>query len=128
MTEECEKWNNRTEPMHTLLAIIDRVTITIRDIAFNLKIGVIKPQAMKQIVNFYNNAPRKTLSKYAGFPVTPTMAQNDAKLEWYIVRKIMQHNHIIMHDLEFKLDEGTRVKAYNEKDPFAKRRTVIRPG
>ena len=93
MTDEYRKWNNKTEPMHTSLAIIDRVTRTICDIAFNLKIGIIRLQAMKKIVDLYNNAPHKTLSKYAGFAVTPTMVQNDEKLESYIVRKIMQHNY-----------------------------------
>ena len=40
----------------------------------------------------------------------------------------MQLNYTIIKDLEFKLDKGTRVKIYNDKDPFAKWRTIIRPG
>ena len=52
MTNEYKKWNNRTEPMHTSLVIIDRVTRTIQDIAFNLKIGVIRPNAMKKLFIF----------------------------------------------------------------------------
>ena len=128
MTDEYQKWNNKTEPIHSSLSIIDRVTRTIRDIAYNLKIGIISPQAMKRIVDIYNNAPHKTLSKYAEFIVTPSMVQNDKKLESYIVRKIMQHNYTILNDLEFKLEKGTRVKIYNDKNPLTKRRTIIRPG
>ena len=127
MKDESEKWNNKTEPMHGSLGIIDRITRTIRDMAYNMKIGVILPPDMKKIVEYYNNAPHKGLSKYAGFSITPLMVQNDPKLEEWIVRKIMQKNYEVMNRKGFKLKRGTEVKVYNEKDSLSKRRTVIRP-
>ena len=48
------------------------------------------------------------------------MVQPEPKLETYIVIKIMQGSHTIMNDLEFKLNKGTCVKWYNEKDPITK--------
>ena len=128
MIDESNKWNKKTEPLHGSLAIIDRVTRTIRDIAYNMHIGVILPPDMEKIVNIYNNAPHKGLSKWAGFSVTPSMVQNDPKLEEYIVRKIVQANHNVMNKKGFQLKEGTEVKVYNEKDSLTKRRTVIQPG
>ena len=110
------------------LGIIDRVTRTIRDIAYNMKVGVILPNVMEKIVEYYNNAPHKGLSKWAGFSVTPQMVMNDKRLEEYIVRKIVQANHEIMNRLGFQLKEGTEVKVYNEKDSLTKRRSVIQPG
>ena len=128
MIDESNKWNKKTEPLHGSLAIIDRVTRTIRDIAYNMHIGVILPPDMEKIVNIYNNAPHQGLSKWAGFSVTPSMVQNDPKLEEYIVRKIVQANHNVMNKKGFQLKEGTEVKVYNEKDSLTKRRTVIQPG
>ena len=128
MKDESKKWNKKTEPIHGSLGIIDRVTRTIRDMAYNMKIGVILPPDMKKIVEYYNNAPHKGLSKYAGFSVTPSMVQNDSNLEEWIVRKIMQKNYEIMNRKGFKLNSGTNVKVYNEKDSLSKRRTVIQPG
>ena len=127
MKDESNKWNKKTEPMHGSLAIIDRATRTIRDMAYNMKIGVILPPDMQKIVEYYNNAPHKGLSKYAGFSVSPSMVQNDPKLEEWIVRKIMQKNYEVMNRKGFKLKRGTEVKVYNEKDSLSKRRTVIRP-
>ena len=128
MIDESNKWNKKTEPLHGSLAIVDRVTRTIRDIAYNMHIGVILPPDMEKIVNIYNNAPHQGLSKWAGFSVTPSMVQNDPKLEEYIVRKIVQANHNVMNKKGFQLKEGTEVKVYNEKDSLTKRRTVIQPG
>ena len=128
MIDESNKWNKKTEPLHGSLAIIDRVTRTIRDIAYNMHIGVILPPDMEKIVEYYNNAPHKGLSKWAGFSVTPSMVHNDKRLEEYIVRKIVQANHEIMNRRGFQLKEGTEVKVYNEKDSLTKRRTVIQPG
>ena len=128
MIDESNKWNKKTEPLHGSLGIIDRVTRTIRDIAYNMKVGVILPNVMEKIVEYYNNAPHKGLSKWAGFSVTPQMVMNDKRLEEYIVRKIVQANHEIMNRLGFQLKEGTEVKVYNEKDSLTKRRSVIQPG
>ena len=49
----------------------------------------------------------------AGFSVTPSMVQNDPKLEEYIVRRIVQANHEVMNKQDFQLQEGTGVKVYN---------------
>jgi hypothetical protein len=74
--------NSKTkeEPQHRKLGIIDRVTRTIRDIAFANHWETISPTEMQWIVNAYNQAPHKTLSELMGFDVSPNIAQNDKEL------------------------------------------------
>lgn len=123
-----EQKHAKTDPMHGSLGILDRVVRTLRDMAYNMKIGVIKPDDMRELVQQYNNAPHKTLSKYAGMMVTPNMVQNDPELEEFIVKRICQLNYDIINNKGFRLSEGTPVKLYNERDTLAKRRSVIQPG
>ena len=118
----------KTDPLHGSLGIIDRVIRTIRDMAYNMHVGNITPRIMTEIVRQYNNAPHKTLSKYAGFPVSPKMAQEDPALEEYIVRRICQENYNIMSSNGFSIPKGTKVKVYNETDKMLKRRSINQPG
>lgn len=116
----------KSEPQHTSLGIVDRVIRTIRDMGWNMKAKIITPKVMEEIVKQYNSAPHKTLSLYAGFPVTPTMVQNDADLEEYITREIMKENYNITQSGKLRI--GEKVKVYNVPDPMIKRRTMIVPG
>ena len=118
----------KTDPMHGSLGILDRVVRTLRDMAYNMKVGIITPGIMEDLVNQYNNAPHTTLSKYAGFEVSPQMVQDDEELENYIIRQIMKENDDIMNRHGFMLKNGSKVKIYNEKDSMSKRRSVIQPG
>ena len=124
------KFANKSDPLHSALGIIDRVIRTIRDMAYNMKIDPnhITPNIMIEIVNQYNNAPHSGLSKYAGFDVSPLIAQNDKELEDYIVRKICQCNYEVVNTPGYQLHSGDKVKVYNEKDSMSKRREVIQPG
>ena len=118
----------KTDPLHGSLGIIDRVIRTIRDMAYNMQIGVITPLDMDDIVKQYNHAPHKGLSKWAGFVVSPQMVNDDPELEEFIVRKICQENYNVMSTPGFTLNEGAHVKVYNEKDAMNKRRSIIQPG
>ena len=93
-----------------------------------MRIGVITPNIMNDIVKQYNHAPHKGLSKWAGFAVTPKMVNDDPDLEEYIVRRICQANYNVMNTPGFKLNEGVHVKVYKEKDSMNKRRSIIQPG
>ena len=123
-----EQQRVKTDPMHSSLGLIDRVIRTIRDMAYNMNVGTITPSIMKEIVNQYNNAPHKTLSLYAGVSVSPQMVQNDIKLETFIVKRIVEENYKIMNSDGFKLEKGSQVKLYNEKDSLMKRRSTVQPG
>ena len=76
--------NGKSSPIHTGLSIVDRVIRTIRDMANNLNLNIINPADMVYIVDYYNKSSHKTLSKFANFPVSPEIVQNDIELEKYI--------------------------------------------
>ena len=84
-----EQEDVKNDPLHSSLGIIDRVIRTIRDMAYNMKIGVITPEVMNEIVNQYNNAPHRGLSKWAGFSVTPKMVNDDPELENYSIKSLL---------------------------------------
>ena len=119
---------NKKDPKHSSLAILDRAIRTIRDLAFNMKVGIITPKIMSIIVWQYNNAPHATLSKYAGYPVSPNEVDNDEDLEKFIVRRIQQENYNIMSQYGFNLKDGMNVKVYNNRSTMGKRRSNIEPG
>ena len=123
-----EQQHVKTDPMHSSLGMIDRVIRTLRDMAYNMKIGIITPQVMKDLVNQYNNAPHCTLSRYIGMDITPQMVQDDPELESYITRQIAKNNYNIINKPGFILPAGTQVKLYNEHDSLMKRRSIIQPG
>ena len=118
----------KSEPLHSSLGLIDRVIRTIRDMAYNMEVEIITPDVMAEILKQYNHAPHKTLSKYAGFDVSPYMAQTNPDLEEFIVRRISAENYRIQSQPSFKLKPGTKVKVYNENSAMMKRRSKIQPG
>ena len=118
----------KTDPMHSSLGLIDRVIRTLRDMAYNMGIGIITPSIMEELVRQYNNAPHKTLSKYARKSVSPRMVHEDKELESLIVMNICKENYDIMTSKGFYLPKGMSVKLYNEKDGMMKRRSNVQPG
>ena len=122
------KEKNKTSPYHTSLALIDRVIRTIRDMAYNMRVGAITPNVMKEILNQYNNSYHSNLTKYAGFKVSPKMVHEDKELERYIVERIKGENFNIVNSYGFKIKKGTEVKVYNDKKEMQKRRSVVRYG
>ena len=116
----------KTDPMHGSLGLIDRLIRTLRDMAYNLKIGIIQPQDMKKILWNYNNAPHKFLSKMLGFDCSPEMV--DDKMEEFIVQKIIKMNYNVINTNHYRLGKNEEVEVYNERDSLQKRRTITRPG
>ena len=117
----------KSEPNHTSLGIIDRVIRTIREIAYNLHVGLITPEIMEYIVYLYNNTPHITLSKYAGKKVTPNDVDNNPDLEAFIVRKIHQENYVTTTRPGFNIRDGEEVIVYNVRNDKSKRRSTIEP-
>jgi hypothetical protein len=82
---------------------------------------------MERIVELYNNAPHRELSRILHFPVSPKMAQLDDRIEREIVRYAMTYNHNMRDTNGFTLPVGTKCYVYNSKDAMAKRRSVLKP-
>lgn len=122
------KENTDKEIYHPALATIDRAIRTIRDMAYVMGIEVITPEVMRMILYQYNNAPHKTLSKYAHRAVTPMQVQNNPDIENLIVRNIIQENYNIINQPSFNLPKNLPVRIYNPKGIYDKRRMWIQPG
>ena len=117
----------RTEPLHSSLALIDRLIRTLREMVFNAGL-TLTPLALKEMMRQYNNAPHSTLSKWIGFPVSPLMIQKDPNKEEFIVMKIVKANALTSLNRDFEIPIGSKVKVYNEKDSMTKRRRIFREG
>ena len=121
-----ENDNKRNDPQHGSLSIIDRFIRTIRDMAYNMEIKNINPETMEILINNYNMAPHKHLSKYLGELTSPNDMDEDR--EKYIIRKICQENYNIRNQPFYRLSPGMSVDVYNEKDSMFKRRSKKRYG
>ena len=82
--------------------------------AYNLEVpqSKINQAVMEYILHEYINSYHKTLSKYAGCKVTPTMVHNDQNLEKRIYDSIHGANWIVMNDPSFHLKKGTNAKVF----------------
>ena len=122
-----KKKGYKTEPLHSSLALVDRLIRTLRDMAFNANYPL-TPLVLKEMMRQYNNAPHSTLSKWIGFPCSPLMVQQDKNKEEYIVMKIMKENALTSLSNDFDLPVGAAVKVYAEKDAMGKRRRLYKEG
>ena len=121
--------NGKSYPIHTGLSIVDRVIRTIRDMANNLNLKIINPADMEYIVDYYNKSSHKTLSKFANFPVSPEIVQNDLELEKYIIFNMVKDNYNkINNNNDYKLNEGQIITVYNPKNnTMDKKRNITKP-
>jgi hypothetical protein len=114
------------EPNHTSLALIDRVSRTLRDMAFNMRVALIVPHVFESIISLYNQAPHNTLSKIMGFPVAPLMTMEDQVLKYEIRRRLTAQNQVIKSNKGFHLPLGSYVAVLNEHQKFYKRRRLVK--
>jgi hypothetical protein len=117
----------KTAPNHTSLSIIDRVTRTLRDLAYNAQIGTITPAVMAQLLQQYNNAVHDGISTIMGFAITPADAEHDEGLQREIIRRSIAANHEVRERSGFTIPVGQQVAVYNYPDSMAKRRSMIQP-
>ena len=121
------KIGDKTYPMHNSLSLIDRVSRTIRDMAYNLGYQIIFPELMLKIIYIYNHSPHNTLSKLLNRRISPIEIYQNKNLQNIIIQKLNNQSKKIFHQNKFLIPENTLVNVYNEKNHLIKRRTVIRP-
>jgi hypothetical protein len=124
---EIERLRQKSEPKHTSLSLIDRVIKTIRDMAFNMRIGSITPEFLSGILIQYNNAPHRGLSELMGFPISPALMEEYSALRWEIRRRLIARNQEIYTSPGFILRPGQRVVIFNENSQLGKRRSIVKP-
>ena len=119
-----------TSQYHNQLAIIDRISRTLRDMIFNVQRSmpsfVLDAMSLKELARVYNRTPHETLSKTMGFNVTPTDVIKLRKLQDEIVRRWLQHNELLMESQAFtSIRPFMKVYVYQPKSPFNKRRNTV---
>jgi hypothetical protein len=122
-----ERLHQKSEPKHTSLSLIDRVIKTIRDMAFNMRVGSIRPEIIRDILIQYNNAPHRGLSALMGFAISPILMEEHPALRWDIRRRLIARNQEIYMTPGFILRPGQRVVIFNENSSIGKRRSIVKP-
>ena len=113
-------------PIHSSLAIIDRVCRTIRDMADNLGLDEIDPEHMFKIVWNYNHAPHRTLSEIIGKIVSPIEVKlNRISYNIDYHTKLIEENAKIIGQEGFQLKPGTKVVIYNTHNTLKKRNKIL---
>ena len=116
-----------TDPNHSSLAVVDRFIRTIRDMLYNCGYEA-TPKAIKEVLRQYNWSPHSTLSRALGQPISPRNLMMDKDKEEYIVMRINKANLATKLSPGYLIDNNTRVKVYNEKNAFGKRRKIHHEG
>lgn len=117
------KVNGKTAPMHTSLAIVDRVVRTIKKRFANRGHiqGELPAREVYKFVDHYNNKKHKTLSSIFKKPTTPKQVHDDINLEMAVIRNRMMLNEKVKNNVDWKLPKDTVVKVYIDKDSHEKR-------
>lgn len=119
---------------HRLLAVLDRVVRTIRDMEYRTHYDATKnvstaaeninPTEMRRLVEVYNHTWHKTLSKLYGGKITPHDVHFNRWLEAKIIRTVRTTNYLKQQQPGFILEEGQRVLVKESNpDTFAKKRS-----
>ena len=117
--------------IHTSLSLIDRLSRTIRDIAFNLNIeGIYTQEIMNKIINYYNNTRHETLTKilFKAYPelkedylngISPKDVNENNKLETLYVKECIKYNLFVSSQNNYELDKNETVKVYNNMNKMS---------
>lgn len=113
-----------TSPMHTSLAIVDRVIKTIKQKFLNRGYinGQLPMEEVYKFVVYYNNKKHKTLSSILKKDTTPTQVHNDMKLEIEIIKDRIKRNREIKKRIGWLIPKNTEVKVYDNEDKLNKNR------
>ncbi|OHT06761.1 hypothetical protein TRFO_05443 [Tritrichomonas foetus] len=125
--ERSKEANGTTSIVHDKLGVIDRMTRTLRDMAYVA--GYTDPipyRVIRKLVDNYNLAPHSFLSKYAHKRTSPDDVKKDHHLKLTIWRNVEQHNFMVKNRDGYRLYKNQRVVVYND-DKTRKRRTQLRP-
>lgn len=115
---------------HTSLAIIDRVTRTLRRWVYDRgwSTNIIPKMEVEKFVERYNNRPHSTFKKIFEHDITPYEVHNDLRKEMYVIKHILTENaKIRKKHPDIVIPKGTKVKVYNQPNAFGKRTRISRP-
>ena len=123
---------------HSSLSLIDRLSRTIRDMAYNMNVEIYDQAMMDVILNYYNLSPHKTLTKIffkldpylkLKYPYGIAPIDVDKELEELYIKECYKYNVMIKskYDLEVNLNKPVYCWLYKDKDKLSKSRTQLYP-
>ena len=108
---EISETNDEKRGVHGLLAIMDRLCRTIRNIAYN--VGVINqeidPRMMNMIINEYNDSPHTTFYKIFKKKISPNMMDSSPELEKRLCYQLMKQNFVIRNSKGYDIKCPVRI-------------------
>ena len=97
---------NMTITPHSYLALVDRISRTLRDMCFNCKRKnpnwQLNDDTLNDLLYIYNHTPHDTLTKTMGFEVSPYQALVHRNLQNELVRRWMKADYNLTSSWEFR--------------------------
>lgn len=130
------KFISTLKQQHSSLSLIDRLTRTIRDMAFNMNVEIVDQSIMDIILKYYNISPHSTLTKMF-FKVDPELkikhpdgiAPIDVtrELEELYIKECYKYNLMLNQENNSLLDwkKPTYCQVYETKNGFNKSRSQL---
>ena len=115
---------------HNLLSIVDRISRTLRDMVFNVRLErpdfKLTPESLTELATIYNTTPHDTLSKTMGFNVCPADVLKHKKLQDELLRRwtIDNINKTESYDFQ-RIKVGDKVYLHQPPQLFSKRRLTV---
>ena len=121
---------NMTQTPHSYLAIVDRISRTLRDMCFNCwrkdPNWELNEETLTELLSIYNRTPHDTLSKTMGFDVSPEQALIHKNLQDELVRRWMIADYNITGSWEYtRIQPGMIVYLEQGKRFGDKRRNTV---
>ena len=115
---------------HNQLAIIDRISRTLRDMVFNIRRQLpafqLTSETLNELARYHNETPHETLSKIMGQDITPENVITHRNLQDELIRRLLQQNYDLVDSDGFKqITPGMKVFIYQPYDAFHKRRNNV---
>ena len=119
--------NNET--FHTMLALVDRMCRTLRDMIYNVKFNnrnvIVDGHLLDVLCDIYNNVQHDRLTNVMGFPISPKQMFSNPKCQEEFLRRTLAHNYRVNATINNDLHIGEIVRVHNKPEPFKKRRNTV---
>ena len=119
---------------HSSLSLIDRLCRTLRDMSYLMNVDIIDQSIMNIVLNYYNNSPHKTLTKfffrlipklkeYHPYGISPNDVTKD--FEKLYIKECYKYNMLLKSESDLDWKEPIYCYLVEDKDKLTKSRSPI---